>query len=96
MPRGLFYALLCSADSPQLHWICCCTSAAVTALVPASVRVRREQAPTRPLGKAAPSASGFGLVPRTLQQQKPAAAPAAAAPSVDDKVNAFLAELAGL
>lgn len=69
----------------------------VTALVPASVRVRREQAPARPLTKASPAASGFGLVPRTLQQQRPAApTAAAAAPSVDDKVNAFLAELANI
>lgn len=61
------------------------------------MRVRREQAPARPLAKAAPSASGFGLVPRTLQQQRAApAAPAGAVSSVDDKVNAFLAELAGL
>lgn len=67
---------------------------AVTALVPASVRVRREQAVARPLSKPPPSSSGFGLVPRTLNQ--PRAVPVVAAPSVDDKVNAFLAELEGL
>ena len=80
------------------------TALAVTALVPASVRVRREQAAAAgPLSKPPPSASGFGLVPRTLQQPRVAtgaagapAAAAAAAPSVDDKVNAFLAELEGL
>ncbi|KAI7840737.1 hypothetical protein COHA_005552 [Chlorella ohadii] len=50
-----------------------------------------------PLPKAHEDKRGFGLVPRTLQQQRPAApASAAAAPSVDDKVNAFLAELANL
>lgn len=39
----------------------CLALYAVTALVPASVRVRREQAPARPITKASPAASGeFG------------------------------------
>ncbi|KAL4854138.1 hypothetical protein ACK3TF_005128 [Chlorella vulgaris] len=59
----------------------------VTALVPASVRVRREQAVARPAAKPAPAA-GFGLVPN-LQQAKPRAAPT----SVDDRVKDFLAGL---
>jgi hypothetical protein len=35
---------------------------AVTALVPASVRVQREHAPTKPLSKPAPSSSGDGMM----------------------------------
>ena len=43
--------------------------AAVTALVPASVAVRREAAQAKPAARgAAPAAPGFGLVPRTVQQ----------------------------
>ena len=70
---------------------------AVTALVPASVRVRREQAAAKVMAKPPPSASGFGLVPRTLQAQRPApAAPVVAPASVDDRVKDFLASLASL
>ncbi|PSC68774.1 WW domain-binding 11 [Micractinium conductrix] len=70
----------------------------VTALVPASVRVRREQAPSKPVSKPSPAASGFGLVPRAAQQPRPAPAAAAAAQpaapaSVDDQVRNFLASL---
>ncbi|EFN51835.1 hypothetical protein CHLNCDRAFT_139686 [Chlorella variabilis] len=50
-----------------------------------------------PLPKAHEDKRGFGLVPRMLQPQRPAAPAAGAAPaSVDDRVKDFLASLAGL
>lgn len=67
----------------------------VTAMIPASVRVQREQAQTRVLTKeGAPSAAGFGLAPSRQQAQRPAPPIAEGVPaSVDEKVKMFLESL---
>eukprot|EP00887_Chlorella_sp_A99_P004077 scaffold11.g4077.t1 len=75
----------------------------VTALVPASVRVRREAAPApKPVvrGAAAGTGPGFGLLPRNLQRPAASTQPAraqgesgAAAPSVDAQYHDFLATM---
>lgn len=74
----------------------------VTAMVPASVRVRREQAAnaaSRPkAGLAGASAtSGFGLMPATVVARTVAVAPRPAVPSeTDTKYQDFLAEMNAL
>ena len=69
-------------------------------MVPASVRVRREQSVTaaRPRSHAAASAmSGFGLMPTNLVPHAASAAPKPAVPSeADSKYQAFLAEMNAL
>ena len=74
----------------------------VTAMVPASVRVRREQAGNaaapRPRGHTAASASsGFGLMPTNVVTHAAPVAPRPAIPSeTDTKYQDFLAEMNAL
>lgn len=74
----------------------------VTAMVPASVRVRREQAANtaaaRPRSHTGASAiSGFGLMPTSLIPHAVPAAPKPAVPSeTDAKYQDFLAEMNAL
>ncbi len=74
----------------------------VTAMVPASVRVRREQAANaavpRPRGYTGASAmTGFGLMPTAVVAHAAASAPRPAVPSeTDTKYQDFLAEMNAL
>ena len=72
----------------------------VTAMIPASVRVRREQgvAPARQRSHAGASAMlGFGLMPTSLSSHVPSTAPKPAVPSgADSKYQDFLAEMNAL
>ena len=74
----------------------------VTSMVPASVRVRREQAPNaavvRPRSSVSASAvSGFGLMPTSLVSHAVPSVPKPAVPSeTDAKYQDFLAEMNAL
>ena len=73
----------------------------VTAMVPAAVRVRREQAANaarqRPRNSAASATTGFGLMPTSFASTSASAAPKPAVPSESDsKYQDFLAEMNAL
>ena len=71
----------------------------VTAMVPASLRVRRDLNAMRPRTVGRPgvaAAAGFGLLP-ALEKPAPAAAPKPAVPAeTDKKYQDFLAEMSAL
>ena len=73
----------------------------VTSMVPAAVRVRREQAANaarqRPRNSAASATTGFGLMPTSFASHSASAAPKPAVPSESDsKYQDFLAEMNAL
>ena len=75
----------------------------VTAMVPASVRVRREQAANAALARprsgltGASAISGFGLMPTNIPARIPQTAPRPAVPAeTDTKYQDFLAEMNAL